>query len=215
MLHPSIELLSHKRLVAIIRLDDLSHAVELSQALLRGGIVAQEYTLTNPHALSAIRQIISAVPQFSSGEATIGVGSVRSAEQAIEAAQAGAQFIVSPNTDTEVISACHSVSIPCMPGAMTPTEIAYAWKLGAAAVKVFPIRTLGPSYITDVLGPLPDVRLMPTGGIDLSNMHSYLNSGAFAVGIGVNALNKDAIKNCQWDLVTDIAAQCAKVANGG
>ncbi len=214
MNHKALDLICTHRLVAIVRLDDLTHAVALSQALLDGGIVAQEFTLTNPDALTAIQQISRSIPNFTNGTATIGVGSVRSAEQAIAAIQAGAQFVVSPNTDCEVTDACKAVGIPFMPGAMTPTEIAHAWKLGAAAVKVFPARSLGPTYVSDVLAPMPDIKLMPTGGVDASNMEAYLKAGAVAVGIGVNALNKHAILQRDWKQVTDVAAQCAKIARG-
>lgn len=208
----ALDLLTEHRLVAIIRLDDLSQAVELSRALLRGGIVIQEFTLTNPHALTAIESVRNELAEFNSGSASIGIGSVRSVDQVIAAHRSGSDFIVSPNTDPEVIAASIRCGLPCMPGAMTPTEIVNAWKLGASAVKVFPARALGPTYISDVLAPLPDIKLMPTGGVDLKNMSEYLAAGATAVGIGVNALGKAAIQAGDWDQVTAVANQCARTA---
>jgi 2-dehydro-3-deoxyphosphogluconate aldolase / (4S)-4-hydroxy-2-oxoglutarate aldolase len=208
-----MDIIVASRLVAIIRLDDLSSAVELAEALLRGGIVAQEYTLTNPEALNAIREIRNQVPAFNNGTATIGVGSVRTADQVHQAAQAGAQFVVSPITDAHVMTACHACHLPTMPGAMTPTEIATAWDLGAAAVKVFPARGLGPNYIADVLAPMPEIKLMPTGGIDESNMAAYFNAGAVAVGVGGNLVNKRLIADRDWNEVERIARQYSQAAS--
>jgi 2-dehydro-3-deoxyphosphogluconate aldolase/(4S)-4-hydroxy-2-oxoglutarate aldolase len=212
MTTPALDLLTQHRLIAIIRLSDLSQAIEIARALLRGGIVIQEFTLTNPDALKAIEAIRKQVPEFRSGHAAIGIGSVRTADQVVAAHQSGSDFIVSPNTDPEVIGAAKKFGLPCMPGAMTPTEIVNAWKLGASVVKVFPARALGPTYIADVLAPLPDIKFMPTGGVDLENMADYFAAGATAVGIGVNALGKAAIENGDWDSVSEVAAQCARAA---
>lgn len=207
-----LDIISHSRLVAIIRLDDLSAAVELSRALLAGGIVAQEFTLTNPAALQAIEQVLLKVPAFSQGEATIGVGSVRTQTQAAAAIAAGAQFVVSPIHQPAVASCCVKQSVPLMSGALTPTEIAAAWEAGAALVKVFPARGLGPNYIKDVLAPMPEIKLMPTGGVGLENMQSYFEAGASAVGVGGNLIDAAAMAVGDWDQLSRIAAQYAKLA---
>ncbi len=207
-----LDLILHHRLVAIIRLDNLAGAVNLSRALLAAGIVAQEYTLTNPRALEAIAEVLREVPQFSSGEATIGVGSVRTRAQANAAIGAGAQFVVSPVYQPEVIAGCVDQGIPVMSGAMTPTEIASAWEAGAALVKVFPARNLGPHYISDVLAPMPEIRLMPTGGVSLENMQEYFDAGARAVGIGSNLFEMSALRLAHWDRIAQVAAEFAKRA---
>jgi 2-dehydro-3-deoxyphosphogluconate aldolase/(4S)-4-hydroxy-2-oxoglutarate aldolase len=203
------ELLLKARLVAILRLEDLNQAVSLSQALLAGGIVAQEYTLTNPRALQAIGEVRDAIAAFTTGQAIIGVGSVRTQREAEESIRAGAQFVVSPILSAAVLDTCHQSQVPCMPGAMTPTEIASAWALGATMVKVFPARGLGPNYIKDVLAPMPDIKLMPTGGIDLHNLGDYFRCGASAVGVGGRLVDPALIYNKDWQQVQQIARQYA------
>ena len=166
------QLVSTLRLVAIIRLDDLSQAVSISRALLDAGVYLQEFTLSNPKAMDAIREVRAALPAFDGNSAAIGLGSVRSVAEVDQAVEAGAQFIVTPIMRPEVIARCRAAGVPVMPGAYTPTEIAAAWDAGAAFVKVFPVRSLGPSYIKDVLAPMPFLKLMPTGG--RSQQHAKL-----------------------------------------
>lgn len=207
-----LDLVLHHRLVAIIRLDDLAAAVQLSRALLAAGIVVQEYTLTNPHALQAIAKVLQEVPEFSNGAATLGVGSVRTLAQTQAAIAAGAQFVVSPIYQSEVISECVEQGVPVMSGAMTPTEIASAWEAGAALVKVFPARSLGPKYIADVLAPMPEMQLMPTGGVGLENMQDYFEAGAKAVGIGSGLFEMSALRLAHWDRITEVASEFSKRA---
>jgi 2-dehydro-3-deoxyphosphogluconate aldolase/(4S)-4-hydroxy-2-oxoglutarate aldolase len=207
-----LELISKTRLVAIIRLDDLSQAVRLSKALLAGGVVAQEFTLSNPKALDALAEVKAALSEFSSGGATIGLGSVRTVDEAHAAIKARAQFVVTPITKLEVIEVCKNAGIPIMPGAFTPTEIATAHEAGASVVKIFPARVLGPTYIKDVLAPMPYLKLMPTGGVDLENMASFFKAGAVSVGVGGNLLDKKAIENGDWEKVSTIAKQYAEAA---
>ncbi len=210
-------LVSRNRLIAIIRLDDLTHAVEISQALLDAGIYLQEYTLSNPAALNAIRTVRKHLSVFDTDGATIGLGSVRNLLEAEQAIDCGAQFIVTPITNTGVIERCGVAKVPILPGAYTPTEIATAWDAGATFVKIFPARNLGPSYIKDVLAPMPYLKLMPTGGIDLNNMPAYFSAGASAVGIGGNIINAKAIADRDWSQFTATAkmyAECAAVKGG-
>ncbi|MEZ6138214.1 MAG: bifunctional 4-hydroxy-2-oxoglutarate aldolase/2-dehydro-3-deoxy-phosphogluconate aldolase [Pirellulaceae bacterium] len=201
----SLDLILNSRLVAIIRLDDLTCAVPLARALLHGGIVAQEFTLTNPRALAAVSDVLSELAAFSNGQATIGVGSVRSGDQAERAIRSGAQFVVSPIHSSDVTAACRSAGVPAMSGAMTPTEIATAWNDGASIVKVFPARGLGPDYIRDVLAPMPEIPLMPTGGIGLENMQAYFEAGAVAAGVGGQLIDSAAIAAADWDRVANTA----------
>ncbi len=196
-----LEFLGRHKLVAIVRLDDLSIAAELTQALLDGGIRIIEFTLTNPAAVATIAEM-----RVLAGENTlIGAGSVISAAQVQAVAAAGAQFVVSPVCKREVIEACLASDLPAMPGAFTPTEIQQAWDWGASVVKVFPANHLGRRYIKDVLAPLPHLRLMPTGGISVDNMRELLDYGAFALGVGSSLINNAAVADRDWAKLRDNA----------
>lgn len=197
----ALEIIAVHKLVAIVRLDDLSIARELAQALIDGGIRAIEFTLTNPDAVSAISDIRQEIDD----SVAIGAGSVISAEQVWAVADAGAQFVVSPVWKRAVNSACREVDLPFMPGAFTPTEILQAWEWGASAVKVFPANHLGRRYIKDVLAPLPHLRLMPTGGVNLDNMREFLDYGAFALGVGSSLINNEAVADRDWGRLRDDA----------
>ncbi|UCH26450.1 MAG: bifunctional 4-hydroxy-2-oxoglutarate aldolase/2-dehydro-3-deoxy-phosphogluconate aldolase [Trueperaceae bacterium] len=200
-----LERIAETRLVAILRLPDLSRALRLSVALLEGGANVQEFTLTNPEALEAIEEVRAKLPAFNEGQAAIGAGSVRNLAEAEAAITAGAQFIVTPITQLEVIAACKEAGVAIIPGAFTPTEIATAWEAGADFVKVFPARVLGPGYIKDILAPMPYLKLMPTGGVDLENLGTYLDHGAVAVGVGGNLLDKEAIRRGDWEKIAATA----------
>lgn len=188
-------------IVAVIRLDDFSKAVPLTEALMAGGITAIEFTLTNPDAPNAIRAVRQAIP---SG-AMIGAGSVLTPEHVEEVVAAGAQFIVSPVMKPALITASKACNIISIIGAYTPTEIQTAWETGADAVKVFPARDLGPNYIKDVLAPLPHLRLIPTGGISPSNVGDYVRAGVFAIGAGGSLVDAKAIANDDWGKIRSAA----------
>ncbi len=157
----TLQLIERTRIVAIVRLNDLSQAIAISRALAEGGIVAQEFTLTNPDALRVVEPVQRALAA-EGFEAAIGIGSVRNLDEAKSSLAAGADFIVSPITRADIIGQCRQAEVAVMPGAYTPTEIAHAWECGADVVKVFPARALGPGYIKDVLAPMPYLKLMPT-----------------------------------------------------
>lgn len=197
----TLEIIAKHKLVAIVRLDDLSIAAELTTALTDGGIRAIEFTLTNMDALP----VIAKMRRLVDNSVVIGAGSVISAEQVWAVADAGAQFVVSPVWKRAVNSACQEVDLPFMPGAFTPTEILQAWEWGASAVKVFPANHLGKRYIKDVLAPLPHLRLMPTGGVNLDNMREYLDYGAFALGVGSSLINNEAVAGRDWQRLRDNA----------
>lgn len=197
----TLEIIAKHKLVAIVRLDDLSIARALTQALIDGGIRAIEFTLTNPDAVSTIAEI----RQCAAGSVAIGAGSVVSPEQVWAVADAGAQFVVSPVWKRAVNSACQEAGLPFMPGAFTPTEILQAWEWGASAVKVFPANHLGKRYIKDVLAPLPHLRLMPTGGVNIDNMREFLDNGAFALGVGSSLINNEAVAERDWARLRDNA----------
>ena len=189
-----LDIIAKNRLVAIVRLDDLSIAKELSSALVDGGIRAIEFTLTNPAAVSTIGEIRQLVDE----SVAIGAGSVISPDQVRAVAEAGAQFVVSPVCKREVIDACLALELPTMPGAFSPSEIHQAWEWGASVVKVFPANHLGRRYIKDVLAPLPHLRLMPTGGVNVDNMREFLEN-AFALGVGSSLINNETVADRDWD----------------
>ena len=152
-------------------------------ALAAGGLRALEVTMTVPGAIELIAQIAPTLPPGF----LFGAGTVLDADTASRAIDAGARFIVSPVFRTAVIDACHRRDVPAMPGCFTPTEILDAWDAGADIVKVFPATTLGPGYLKDVRAPLPQVKLMPTGGVTIDNAGDWIRAGAVAVGVGQRA----------------------------
>lgn len=206
----ALGLIGRHKLIAIVRVNDLSDAVDLARALLDGGLRAIEFTLTNPEAINAVRAVKVALPEFERGEAAIGLGSVLQPDQARAAIEAGAQFIVSPTTNLRTIEVCKSLNVPVIPGALTPTEILAAWEAGASAVKVFPARSVGPTYLKDVREPLPFLWLIPTGGIDLDNLAAYLKAGAFAVGVGGKLADRQLIAARDWAALADRARAFAQ-----
>jgi 2-dehydro-3-deoxyphosphogluconate aldolase/(4S)-4-hydroxy-2-oxoglutarate aldolase len=170
----------------------------VAEALVEGGITTLEFTLTTPGAVVAIERCRA---RF--GEAVVvGAGTVLDAGDAHRCLEAGAQFLVSPGVDPDVIAAARAGGALAMPGAMTPTEILAAWCAGADVVKVFPARALGPRYIADVLAPLPDVLLMPTGGVDEKNAADYLRAGAVAVAVGGNLVDPATVARGDWAALT-------------
>lgn len=196
--------------VAVIRADDSKRLLETTLALNAGGIRALEVTMTSPGAL----QVLAEVGAKLGDEAVLGIGSVLDGETARMAILAGAQFVVSPILNLEIISMCLRYSVPCIPGAFTPTEILTAWQAGADVVKVFPATKLGPSYFRDIKGPLPQVKLTPTGGINLDNTGDYIRAGAEFVGVGGSLVRKDLIENKDWNGLRQLAmAFTAEVEN--
>lgn len=197
--------------IAIVRLDDLAQAVEISRALLAGGITAQEFTLTNPHALEVLAQVQRELP----GELLLGAGTVLDAEMAQAAIAAGAEFLVTPAFLPDVIIVGRGAGIPVVSGAFTPTEILGAWRTGADLVKVFPAGGVGPAYIKDVLGPLPTIPLVPTGGVNLGNCAAFLAAGAYTVAIGSSLVHKELVRKQDWSALTELAHQYVQACTPG
>ena len=187
--------------VAVIRLQDPSKLRAVIDAIAAGGVRALEVTMTVPKAIEMIAQIAPTLPKGF----LIGAGTVLDAGTATRAANAGAQFIVSPVFRKEVITAAHVRDVPAMPGCMTPTEIFEAWEAGADIVKVFPATTLGPGFLKDVRAPLPDVRLMPTGGVTIENAGDWIRAGAVAIGVGSALLDSAAIASGKYTVITENA----------
>ncbi len=189
--------------IAIVRLDDLEQAVEISRALLAGGITAQEFTMTNPDALEALVEVQRELP----GELLVGAGTVLDADMAQSALAAGAEFLVTPAFLPDVIMVGRRAGVPVVSGAFTPTEILGAWRAGADLVKVFPAGGVGPAYIKDILGPLPTIPLVPTGGVNLKNCAAFLAAGAYTVAIGSSLVGKELVRQQDWQALTELARQ--------
>jgi 2-dehydro-3-deoxyphosphogluconate aldolase / (4S)-4-hydroxy-2-oxoglutarate aldolase len=202
-----VETIARGGVVPVVRLADLGSAVDLARALLAGGVTAVELTMTSPGALDALPLLLQEVPEFASGEAALGMGSVLNPEMAAAAMDRGADFIVAPMLDLPTVEACVARGVPVMPGALTPTEIQTAWLAGASVVKVFPASAVGPGYFKDLLAPLPHLKLMPTGGVELSNAADFIRNGAVAVGAGSSLVDRKLIADARWDELTRRAAQ--------
>ena len=175
--------------VAIIRLKDGGALPHVVDALAEGGVRALEITMTVPGAVEHIRQVASRLPEGF----VLGAGTVLDADTALRVADAGARFIVSPVFRTEVIEAAHQRDIPVLPGCFSPTEILNAWDAGADIIKVFPATALGPTYLKDLRGPLPQVELCPTGGVSIDNAGDWIRAGAVAVGVGSALVDAQAV----------------------
>ncbi|TWT64127.1 bifunctional 4-hydroxy-2-oxoglutarate aldolase/2-dehydro-3-deoxy-phosphogluconate aldolase [Rubinisphaera italica] len=178
------------RLVAILRVDDSALLIDLCKAIAAGGIRSIEITMTVPNALRILEEVRQQLPE----DILLGAGTVLDAETARLVILAGADFIVSPHTDVEIIKMCKRYGKPIVPGAFTPTEIVHAWQSGADIVKLFPSDPIGPKYLKNLKGPLPQIRMMPTGGVELDTIHEFFAAGACAVGIGGALLKKEWLK---------------------
>jgi 2-dehydro-3-deoxyphosphogluconate aldolase/(4S)-4-hydroxy-2-oxoglutarate aldolase len=198
-----IEQITAGRVVAIVRLERYDRALEVAKALLAGGITAVEFTLTGEGANDAVVSVRAALGDA----AQIGVGTVLSPAAAETAIAAGAQFVVTPVMRQEVIATCRARGVPILCGALTPTEALAAHEAGAEMVKIFPARFGGPAYIRDILAPLPQLRLVPTGGVGAENARAYLDAGAAAVGVGGNLVSAAAVASGDWDRITNTARE--------
>jgi 2-dehydro-3-deoxyphosphogluconate aldolase/(4S)-4-hydroxy-2-oxoglutarate aldolase len=187
--------------VAIIRLQDPTAVRGVVDALAEGGVRALEVTMTVPRAIELIGEIAPTLPDGF----LLGAGTLLDGDTVKRAVAAGAQFIVSPVFRPDVIKAAHQEGVPVMPGCFTATEILNAWDEGADIVKVFPATSVGPGYLKDIRGPLPHVKLMPTGGVSIDNVGEWLKAGGVAVGVGSALLDAKAIAAKQYGPIADNA----------
>lgn len=189
--------------VAVIRMTDASKVVHVAEALAAGGLTAVEITMTVPNAIDLIRTV--------SGEmgdgVTVGVGTVTDLDTARDAVDAGARFVVGPVSNDALLQAASELPVPVIPGAFTPTEAFRAHAAGASFVKIFPADAVGPGFVKALLGPMPDLRLMPTGGVDASNAGDWIRAGAACVGVGGALLDQKAIADERWDVLTERARE--------
>jgi len=199
------QILIHK-IVAVVRLDDYTRAVDVAQALVAGGITVLEFTLTGKGAIEAI-----AATRRALGEAAcVGVGTVLKPEEAQAALDSGAQFVVTPAVRKAVIAACVKRNTPILCGGFTPTELLEAYEAGAELVKLFPAQLGGPRYIKHVLAPMPFLKIVPTGGVSAENARDYLAAGAVAVGIGGNLVSRQAVAAGAYEQITSAARACVE-----
>ncbi|HTD94830.1 MAG TPA: bifunctional 4-hydroxy-2-oxoglutarate aldolase/2-dehydro-3-deoxy-phosphogluconate aldolase [Chitinophagaceae bacterium] len=202
----SWDLFGRMPVLGIMRSIAPAPSIELATLFHEAGFGTLEITMNSPEAT----KIISMLSQSMNGKLNIGAGTVCNMKDLDEAIGAGAQFIVTPILNQEVIERCVAMGIPIFPGAYTPSEIYAAWSLGASMVKVFPATQLGPGYIKEVLAPLHQVALMPTGGINLENFTSFLAAGAKAVAIGSSLFPPALIAAAEWLSIKKLFASYAQ-----
>ena len=190
--------LTHPGIVAIVRAQQLTQVVPMFEALIAGGISATEITLTTPNALAAIREARDKVGDRS----LVGVGTVLDAASCRAAIDAGAEFIVTPICRPDLVAIAHAAQRPIMLGAYTPTEAQLAHESGADFVKIFPADSLGPSFVKALLAPLPHLRIVPTGGIDVNNISDFFQAGCAAVGVGSALVSTKILQEAGWSELT-------------
>jgi 2-dehydro-3-deoxyphosphogluconate aldolase/(4S)-4-hydroxy-2-oxoglutarate aldolase len=200
---PHLQRVLDAGIVAVVRAPDPAGLVDVIRALAAGGVTVAEVTLTVPNALDVIRD----AKKLLGDSILLGAGTVLDPETAVAAHLAGAEFIVSPTLNLDVIRVCTRYGKLVMPGAFTPTEILAAWEAGADVVKVFPADVLGPAFFKAMRGPLPQIRLMPTGGVDLNTAADFLKAGACCLGVGSQLVDPKLVAAKAYDQLRYRAAQ--------
>jgi 2-dehydro-3-deoxyphosphogluconate aldolase / (4S)-4-hydroxy-2-oxoglutarate aldolase len=188
-------------LVPVLRAASVEKAIALAEAVAAGGVNVLEVTMTVPGAVEVIARLVRERPEI-----LVGAGTVLDPETAERCIGAGAQFVVSPALNLKTIALCRRVSIAVLPGALTPTEIVTAWEAGADVVKVFPAGAMGGAkYLLSLKGPLPQIEMIPTGGVSLANAKEFLEAGAFALGVGSDLVDAKAMAAGKPEVVTETA----------
>ncbi len=193
--------------VGIIRASDGSRLVDVARALAAGGVDCLEVTFTVPKAHKVLEQVADALGD----KVLLGAGTVLDTETCRTAILAGAEFIVSPGTNLDVIAMCRRYSKLALPGALTPTEVITAWQAGADFVKVFPCDVLGPAHLKALRGPLPQVRMIPTGGVSLETAADFIRAGACALGIGSTLVEPKAVAAGDFGRIESLARQYVRI----
>jgi 2-dehydro-3-deoxyphosphogluconate aldolase/(4S)-4-hydroxy-2-oxoglutarate aldolase len=186
-----------EKVVALTRADNSDGLLDCAKALADGGLTSIELTMTTPGAIRMLEKSTAELPDF-----LFGLGTVLDAETARAGILAGAKFVVTPALRPDVITLCRRYSIPVFCGAFTPTEIVNAWESGADAAKVFPAEFFGPAYIKSIKGPLPQIELVPTGGVNAENVGEFLKAGAMATAAGSSLVDSKALKEKNWASIT-------------
>lgn len=206
-----MELIQKTGVIAIMRAKSSDQLLAAADAIRAGGVQAIEVTMTTPGALDVIRQ---ATERYGS-DVLFGAGSVLDPESARAAILAGAQFVVCPTLNLKTIEMCHRYAVTVVPGAYTPTEILTAWEAGADMVKVFPASVGGPDYLKALKSPLPQVKLVPVGGVELDNTADFIRAGADAVGVGSALVSQKLLDAGDLATLTERARRfCQEVAKG-
>lgn len=196
-------------IIPVVRASIAIDAMRAIEAILEGGISVIEITMTVPGALSVIEQVTA---RFGNPMLVVGAGTVLDVETAKACISSGAQFIVSPALNFDTIAYCRQQKIAVMPGALTPTEVVQAWNAGANFVKVFPAGAVGgPSYLKALKAPLPQIELVPTGGVNLKTAADFIKAGAAALGVGADLVDIKAIREGQSSLITERAKQFVEI----
>jgi 2-dehydro-3-deoxyphosphogluconate aldolase/(4S)-4-hydroxy-2-oxoglutarate aldolase len=190
-------------IVAVVRSPDSRQLVDVVRTLADGGVTVVEITMSVPHALDVLKQVRQALGD----RVLLGAGTVLDAETARAVLLAGAEYIVSPTVNLDVIRICRRYDKLVMPGAFTPTEILTAWEAGADIVKVFPADVVGPAFFKALRGPLPQIRVMPTGGVDLDTAAAFLKAGACCLGVGSQLVEPAAVAQGDFARIRDLAQQ--------
>lgn len=194
--------------IPVVRAQSAEEAMTAIDAIREGGISILEITMTVPGAVSVIEQVSNRYGD----EALVGAGTVLDGETARACILAGARFVVSPSLNLETIEVCRRYGIAVMPGALTPTEVVQAWSAGADFVKVFPAGAVGgASYIKSLKAPLPQIELVPTGGVTLKTAADFIKAGASALGVGADLVDVKAIREGQQSLITERAREFVKI----
>lgn len=195
-------------IVPVLRATSAEQAMTIADAIVAGGVTALEITMTVPGAIQVIEQLV----KHQGDKLLIGAGTVLDAETARACILAGAQFVVSPALNVHTIELCRRYSVPVMPGALTPTEVVTAWQAGADVVKVFPCSALGGAkYLKALHGPLPQIQLIPTGGVSLSTAEDFLKAGAFALGVGSDLVDAKAASEGRVQVITENARKYIEI----
>ena len=194
-------------LIAIVRTDAAVDMTRVAQALAEGGVRAMEITLNTPGALAAI----AAVRREMEGTLRVGAGTILGPEDAQDAIEAGAEFIVTPTLQTDTVALCRERGVPIACGSMTPTECLAAHRAGADFVKLFPADGLGPGYVRALLAPLPFLKIIPTGGVSLDTLPAFIKAGCVGVALGGNLVSKQRLQAQDWEGLTETARQYAQL----
>jgi 2-dehydro-3-deoxyphosphogluconate aldolase/(4S)-4-hydroxy-2-oxoglutarate aldolase len=192
-----LQKLSTEKVIALIRADSPNGLLDCAKALAEGGLTSIELTMTTPGAIGMLEKATAELPDF-----LFGLGTVLDAETARAGILAGARFIVTPALRPDVITMCKRYSIPVFSGALTPTEVVNAWDCGADAAKIFPAEFFGPAYIKSLKAPLPQVELVPTGGVTAENVGEFIKAGAFTTAAGSSLVDAKSFKERNWAAIT-------------